>query len=120
MDRVPRDFVTSHRFLFTLSSLGGNTKTTMIAALSPAEDSYDETLSTLRYANRAKQIKNKPVVNQDPKVCPSFSRALFLSFFHRYDVFVFRWFSSLYFFLTQCMYMCVSCTNILYAVCAVV
>jgi hypothetical protein len=49
------------------SSLGGNTKTTMIAALSPADDSYDETLSTLRYANRAKEIKNVPVVNQDPK-----------------------------------------------------
>jgi hypothetical protein len=40
-------------------SLGGNTKTIMIAALSPAEDNYDETLSTLRYANRAKNIKNK-------------------------------------------------------------
>ena len=48
-------------------SLGGNTKTVMIAALSPADYNYEETLSTLRYASRAKQIKNKPVVNEDPK-----------------------------------------------------
>lgn len=39
----------------------------MIAALSPADDNYDETLSTLRYASRAKSIKNKPVINEDPK-----------------------------------------------------
>ncbi|KAI3380673.1 hypothetical protein SNEBB_004446 [Seison nebaliae] len=49
------------------NSLGGNTKTLMIAALSPADDNYDETLSTLRYANRAKNIKNKPRINEDPK-----------------------------------------------------
>lgn len=49
------------------SSLGGNTKTIMIAAVSPASDNYDETLSTLRYANRAKNIKNKPKINEDPK-----------------------------------------------------
>ena len=48
-------------------SLGGNTKTLMIAALSPANYNYEETMSTLRYANRAKQIKNKPKVNEDPK-----------------------------------------------------
>ena len=48
-------------------SLGGNTKTVMIAALSPADYNYDETLSTLRYAARAKAIKNKPTVNEDPK-----------------------------------------------------
>ena len=48
-------------------SLGGNTKTIMIAAVSPADYNYDETLSTLRYANRAKNIKNKPKVNEDPK-----------------------------------------------------
>jgi hypothetical protein len=48
-------------------SLGGNTKTVMIAALSPADYNYDETLSTLRYASRAKSIKNKPVINEDPK-----------------------------------------------------
>jgi kinesin family protein 3/17 len=39
----------------------------MIAALSPAADNYEETLSTLRYANRAKNIKNKPKINEDPK-----------------------------------------------------
>jgi kinesin family protein 3/17 len=39
----------------------------MMAALGPALLSYDETLSTLRYANRAKNIKNKPRINEDPK-----------------------------------------------------
>jgi hypothetical protein len=48
-------------------SLGGNTKTCMVAAISPAESNYDETLSTLRYANNAKNIKNKPRINEDPK-----------------------------------------------------
>ncbi|GFT98502.1 kinesin-like protein KIF17 [Nephila pilipes] len=48
-------------------SLGGNTKTLMVACLSPADNNYDETLSTLRYANRAKNIQNKPKVNEDPK-----------------------------------------------------
>ena len=48
-------------------SLGGNTKTVMIAALSPADYNYEETFSTLRYAARAKAIKNKPKVNEDPK-----------------------------------------------------
>ena len=48
-------------------SLGGNTKTVMIAAISPADDNYQETLSTLMYATRAKSIKNKPRVNEDPK-----------------------------------------------------
>ena len=48
-------------------SLGGNTKTVMIACISPADNNYDETLSTLRYANRAKNIKNKPKINEDPK-----------------------------------------------------
>ena len=47
-------------------SLGGNSKTTMLAALSPADINYEETLSTLRYADRAKQIVNKAVVNEDP------------------------------------------------------
>lgn len=49
------------------SSLGGNTKTTMLIALSPADYNYDETLTTLRYGQRAKDIKCKPVVNEDPK-----------------------------------------------------
>ena len=48
-------------------SLGGNTKTVMIAAVSPADYNYLETLSTLRYAARAKAITNKPKVNEDPK-----------------------------------------------------
>lgn len=48
-------------------SLGGNTKTVMISNISPADYNYEETLSTLRYADRAKRIQNKPVVNEDPK-----------------------------------------------------
>ncbi|CBY07661.1 unnamed protein product [Oikopleura dioica] len=48
------------------NALGGNSKTIMIAALSPADINYDETLSTLRYADRAKNIKNKAVVNENP------------------------------------------------------
>ncbi|CAD8136871.1 unnamed protein product [Paramecium octaurelia] len=48
-------------------SLGGNTKTVMIANIGPADYNFDETLSTLRYANRAKQIKNEPKINEDPK-----------------------------------------------------
>jgi kinesin family protein 3/17 len=48
-------------------SLGGNVKTCMIANISPAESSTEETLSTLRYADRAKRIKNQPKINEDPK-----------------------------------------------------
>jgi len=48
-------------------SLGGNTKTVMVANMGPADYNYDETISTLRYANRAKNIKNKPKINEDPK-----------------------------------------------------
>ncbi|XP_023029966.2 kinesin family member 3C isoform X2 [Leptinotarsa decemlineata] len=48
-------------------SLGGNTRTLMIACISPSHRDYMETLSTLRYANRAKNIHNKPRVNEDPK-----------------------------------------------------
>lgn len=48
-------------------SLGGNTKTVMVANIGPADYNYDETLSTLRYAYRAKSIKNKPRINEDPK-----------------------------------------------------
>uniref|UniRef100_A0A4W3JGB5 Kinesin family member 13B n=1 Tax=Callorhinchus milii TaxID=7868 RepID=A0A4W3JGB5_CALMI len=47
-------------------SLGGNSKTAMIATVSPSADNYDETLSTLRYADRAKNIINHAVVNEDP------------------------------------------------------
>lgn len=48
-------------------SLGGNAKTLMFAAIGPADYNYDETMNTLRYANRAKKIKNAPKVNRDPK-----------------------------------------------------
>uniref|UniRef100_A0A1A8PVT9 Kinesin-like protein n=1 Tax=Nothobranchius rachovii TaxID=451742 RepID=A0A1A8PVT9_9TELE len=48
-------------------SLGGNAKTVMVATLGPASLHYDETLTTLRYANRAKNIQNQPRVNEDPK-----------------------------------------------------
>lgn len=48
-------------------SLGGNTKTIMITAISPSDFNYEETLSSLRYASRAKMIKNQPKVNEDPK-----------------------------------------------------
>lgn len=47
-------------------SLGGNSMTAMIAAISPADINFDETLSTLRYADSAKKIKNHAVVNEDP------------------------------------------------------
>ncbi|XP_070711857.1 kinesin-like protein KIF16B [Pempheris klunzingeri] len=49
-------------------SLGGNSKTIMIATVSPADVNYGETLSTLRYANRAKNIINKPTINEDGNV----------------------------------------------------
>lgn len=49
-------------------SLGGNSKTIMLAAISPADCNYSETLSTLRYANRAKNIINKPTINEDANV----------------------------------------------------
>ncbi len=48
-------------------SLGGNSKTVMVANVGPADYNYDETISTLRYATRAKSIKNHAVVNEDPK-----------------------------------------------------
>ena len=48
-------------------SLGGNTKTVMIANIGPADYNSEETISTLRYASRAKQIQNKPRINEDPK-----------------------------------------------------
>ncbi|TRY68620.1 hypothetical protein TCAL_12159 [Tigriopus californicus] len=47
------------------NALGGNSKTVMIAAISPADINYDESLSTLRFADRAKQIKTKATVNED-------------------------------------------------------
>lgn len=53
--------------LWFQDSLGGNTKTVMIANIGPANWNFDETLSSLRYANRAKNIQNKPRINEDPK-----------------------------------------------------
>jgi len=47
-------------------NLGGNSKTVMVAAISPASENYEETLSTLRYADRAKRIVNHAVINEDP------------------------------------------------------
>lgn len=47
-------------------SLGGNSRTSMIACCSPVDSSFEETLSTLKYANRARNIKNQPVINRDP------------------------------------------------------
>lgn len=52
--------------LFLQDSLGGNSRTAMVATISPSADNYDETLSTLRYADRAKSIVNHAVVNEDP------------------------------------------------------
>ena len=46
-------------------SLGGNCKTTMMAMVSPALDSFTETLSTIKFANRAKNIKNTAEINVD-------------------------------------------------------
>ncbi|XP_038153999.1 kinesin-like protein KIF21B isoform X3 [Cyprinodon tularosa] len=46
-------------------SLGGNSRTVMIACISPSDRDFMETLNTLKYANRARNIKNKVVVNQD-------------------------------------------------------
>ena len=46
------------------TALGGNSRTAMICAISPADDNYEETLSTLRYASRAKKIENRAIVNE--------------------------------------------------------
>jgi hypothetical protein len=46
------------------NALGGNSKTVMICAISPAFDNYEETLSTLRYADQAKKIKNRAEINE--------------------------------------------------------
>ena len=51
-----------------VDSLGGNSHTLMIACISPADSNTEETLGTLRYADRARKIKNKPVINRDPQV----------------------------------------------------
>lgn len=46
-------------------SLGGNCKTTMIAMISPSYDSFNESLSTLKFATRAKKVKNEAKINED-------------------------------------------------------
>jgi len=46
--------------------LGGNSRTTMIACVSPAEINYEESLNSIKYASRARNIKNKAVINRDP------------------------------------------------------
>ncbi len=50
-----------------VDSLGGNSYTVMVACVSPADSNCDETLSSLKYAERAKRIKNRPIVNRDPQ-----------------------------------------------------
>ena len=56
-------FFPAHRIL--QNSLGGNSRTLMIACVSPSDSNFIETLSTLNYANRARNIKNKVVINRD-------------------------------------------------------
>ena len=56
-------------------SLGGNTRTVMIANIGPGASSVEETLNTLRYANRAKSIQNQPHINDDPKVTAASQRS---------------------------------------------
>ena len=46
--------------------MGGNSKTVMVATVSPSADNYEESMSTLRYADRAKRIVNHAVINEDP------------------------------------------------------
>lgn len=57
----------SYSFLTSADSLGGNSLTLMVACVSPADYNLDETVSTLRYADRARRIRNKPIINQDVK-----------------------------------------------------
>jgi len=49
------------------TALGGNSKTIMVCALSPSQMNYEETLGTLRYADRAKKIKNQAMINESPQ-----------------------------------------------------
>ena len=57
-------------------SLGGNSRTVMIACVSPADINVEESLNTLRYASRARNIRNKPVVNRDPNAAQVHPRTL--------------------------------------------
>jgi hypothetical protein len=48
-------------------ALGGNSSTIMVCAIRPGHSYYEETLNTLKYADRAKKIKNKPIINESPQ-----------------------------------------------------
>jgi hypothetical protein len=69
VERKEAQFITYRNSKLTRilqDSLGGNSNTYMIACISPAESNYEESLNTLKYASKAMNIKNKPVVNRDP------------------------------------------------------
>ena len=73
-------------FLVTFTdSLGGNSNTLMIACVSPADSNFEETLNTLRYADRARQIKNKPIVNLDPAAAELARLRQQVCYFHFYQ-----------------------------------
>ena len=57
----------SLQMIINFAQSSGNSRTVMVANIGPADYNYDETITTLRYANRAKNIKNKPKINEDPK-----------------------------------------------------
>lgn len=64
--RAPLSILSASFVFLSQDCLGGNSRTAMVATVSPAADNYEETLSTLRYADRAKNIVNHAVVNEDP------------------------------------------------------
>ena len=64
---ISESFVHLTLILISPDSLGGNSHTLMIACVSPADSNIEETLNTLRYADRARKIKNKPIINRDPQ-----------------------------------------------------
>lgn len=59
--------IVPHTSNSVVDALGGNSHTVMVACISPADSNMEETLNTLRYADRARKIKNKPIVNRDPQ-----------------------------------------------------
>uniref|UniRef100_A0A7N6BS51 Kinesin motor domain-containing protein n=1 Tax=Anabas testudineus TaxID=64144 RepID=A0A7N6BS51_ANATE len=69
-------------------SLGGNSHTLMIACVSPADSNMEETINTLRYADRARKIKNKPIVNVDPRAAEMSLGSLFIirPFFYYFKI----------------------------------
>ena len=66
-----------------VDSLGGNSYTLMIACVSPADSNMEETLNSLRYADRARKIKNKPVINRDPQAAEIYRLKQLVSFLHQ-------------------------------------